>query len=111
MYMSNLAVGTSCYYTSGTGKVYCINPFGVTTTAYPTATTVTTLPSLTAIPAPAPSEKPTSQIVLTPSDAWTVVPLGELDRNSACGGALNPYRLVTNVLNASISFTYTGKNL
>ncbi|KAJ2933372.1 hypothetical protein H1R20_g3726, partial [Candolleomyces eurysporus] len=69
---------------------------------------VTAIPSLTAIPAPAPSDNSIGQISFTPSDAWTTVSLDESELNSTCGGSLSPYRRVTNVLNATVSFNYTG---
>ncbi|KAJ2918165.1 hypothetical protein MD484_g2280, partial [Candolleomyces efflorescens] len=62
-----------------------------------------------AVTIPAPAETDTSSpISFTPTDAWSTISLDDSDQRTTCGGALSPHQRVTNVLNATISFNYTG---
>jgi hypothetical protein len=71
---------------------------------------VTATPSVMVFPASSESSALVSnQISFTPLEAWSTVSLEESNLTSACGGSLSPYRKVTNVVNATISFNYTGQ--
>ncbi|KAF8638349.1 hypothetical protein AX16_010530 [Volvariella volvacea WC 439] len=82
--------------------VYCVNPYGVTTTAFPsesaTPTSALVIPSATMIPETDPS------ILYAPADAWNIS-----ESRSEC--TLSTSLHVSNTLNATISFNYTGPGI
>jgi len=89
------AIGSTCRVLRNEGTVRCINTLGTTTLAYPSATTVP-VPSATQIPANS------SDIIYSPANAWKMS-----NTNSNCTTSKSLH--VTDTLNATILFNYTGE--
>jgi len=90
-----LAIGTACFTEGDKNLIHCINALGTTAPALPSAT-VGLIPSSTPISSSDPG------ISYDPSDAWNI-------SNSAYSCTTSVSLHKTDVINATISFNYTGK--
>ncbi|TFK24485.1 hypothetical protein FA15DRAFT_592424, partial [Coprinopsis marcescibilis] len=91
---STCSLGTICHTDAINRNVYCIDAVGITALAVPSATTIGTPPA---------SAVPGSDVAITysPPQAWSVS-----EENLGC--TTNPSLHITNEINATISFNYTG---
>jgi hypothetical protein len=89
------AIGTSCLTEGDSQVVHCINAVGVTQPAIPSVTTGL-------IPSATPISNGDLVILYSPSDAWNV-------SNSGFNCTTSTSLLVTDIINSTISFNYTGK--
>ena len=95
-YLSSLsAIGTSCRALQSDKIVHCIDALGTTALGLPSATTGL-IPSATPVPGSEPD------IVYSPPNAWTI---SESDSNCTTSKSLH----VTDTINATVSFDFTGK--
>jgi len=93
--LSLAAIGTSCRALQSDKIVHCIDALGTTALGLPSATTGL-VPSATPVLGSDPN------IVYNPPNAWTV---SESESNCTTSKSLH----VTDTINASVSFNFTGK--
>ncbi|KAF8165646.1 hypothetical protein B0H34DRAFT_247096 [Crassisporium funariophilum] len=91
-------IGTVCYNNGLDQHVSCVDAYGTTASSFPSAT-VSVVPSATPVPIDSPA------VQFNPSNAWnsSSAPIS----NCIPGNIVR----VTNVVNATVSFNYTGQSI